>query len=78
MHERWVNHYDLKPDNVLDFPDGDGGIVVKIADLGLARRIGEQEVHGVQFRGMPAYMLSESLALHEHEAPMDIWSLGAR
>ena len=52
--------------------------MVKIADLGLARRIGEQEVHGVQFRGMPAYMLSESLALHEHEAPMDIWSLGAQ
>ncbi|RVW89381.1 Retrovirus-related Pol polyprotein from transposon RE1 [Vitis vinifera] len=35
------------PDNVLDFSDGDFGNVVKIVDLGLARRIEEQEVHGV-------------------------------
>ncbi|KAJ9693499.1 hypothetical protein PVL29_012329 [Vitis rotundifolia] len=78
MHERGVIHCNLKPDNVTDFPDGDGGNVVKIADHEVARRIGEQEVHRVQCRGTPAHMSLESLALHEHEAPMDISFLGAQ
>ncbi|KAL6329842.1 hypothetical protein AAG906_037942 [Vitis piasezkii] len=76
MHERGLTHCDLKPDNVLVFPGKDGGNVVKIADFGMARRDGEQEVLEVQFRGTAAYMSPESLAFQEYEAPMDVWSLG--
>ena len=76
MHERGLTHCDLKPDNVLVFPGKDGGNVVKIADFGMARRDGEQEVLEVRFRGTAAYMSPESLAFEEYEAPMDVWSLG--
>ncbi|RVX04522.1 Mitogen-activated protein kinase kinase kinase 17 [Vitis vinifera] len=76
MHERGLTHCDLKPDNVLVFPGKDGGNVVKIADFGMARRDGEQEVLEVRFRGTAAYMSPESLAFQEYEAPMDVWSLG--
>ena len=76
MHQKGVVHCDLKPDNVLVFPQVGGGNVVKITDFGLAKIDGEEEETPVSFRGTPAYMPPESLALKQYDPIMDIWSLG--
>ena len=36
LHGRGMVHNDLKPDNILLFPDGKGGFTAKLTDFGLA------------------------------------------
>ena len=77
MHRKGVAHCDLKPDNVLVFPEVDGGNVVKIADFGIAKIDGEEEAAPqAGFRGTPAYMSPESLAFRQHGPGMDVWAFG--
>lgn len=61
----------MKPQNILVFDNG----VVKIADLGLAKRRGEINREYV-CRGTPMYMSPESLTDNVYESPVDIWALG--
>ena len=77
IHEKGYVHCDIKPSNILIFPLEDGGNKVKIADFGLAKRIGEERALQLpQFSGTPAYMSPESVVCGEDEPPLDVWSLG--
>jgi serine/threonine protein kinase len=74
-------HHDLRPENVLVFPDADVGIW-KIADFGTARLYAQQCGHNRLFRRQaerdtdyraPDYELSND---RRHAALYDVWSFG--
>ncbi|HEV8537579.1 MAG TPA: protein kinase [Bacteroidota bacterium] len=72
-HEKGIIHGDIKPENILITGDG----TVKIADFGLARRIGQlisPESNTVS--GTVAYMSPEQLQGQPFDRSTDIWSLG--
>ncbi|KAI5063954.1 hypothetical protein GOP47_0020624 [Adiantum capillus-veneris] len=68
LHGQGVVHCDIKGKNILI-----GGTGVKVADLGSAKRIGQQE-HAM--RGTPLWMAPEVIMQEEQGFPSDIWSLG--
>ncbi|CAH8281025.1 unnamed protein product [Arabidopsis lyrata] len=74
IHANGFAHCDLKLGNILWFGDG----AVKIADFGLAKRIGEVTAinEGVQIRGTPLYMAPESVNDNEYGSEGDVWALG--
>ncbi|KAG7539435.1 Protein kinase domain [Arabidopsis suecica] len=74
IHGNGFAHCDLKLGNILLFGDG----AVKIADFGLAKRIGEVTAlnEGVQIRGTPLYMAPESVNDNEYGSEGDVWALG--
>lgn len=63
-------HRDIKPDNLMI---GEGG-VIKLADLGIAWRIGEETRF---FAATPAYASPEQCRGEEVDARSDLYSLGA-
>ncbi|KAK1363105.1 Serine carboxypeptidase 44 [Heracleum sosnowskyi] len=86
VHEKGFVHCDMKPGNILVFPcKHPSGLVkysLKLADFGSAKRAGETGFEfvdpctGYKNRGTLLYSSPESVVFGEHEAPMDIWSLG--
>ena len=46
-----VVHYDYKPENALVTADGDGNLVVKLADFGCCKNVGVD----TEYRGSPGY-----------------------
>lgn len=81
IHDKGFVHADLKPGNILAFPQPDGKMKLKITDFGLTRRSCEEEEayddYCVErrFRGTPIYMSPESV-YGQVKAPLDIWSVG--
>jgi serine/threonine-protein kinase len=73
-HERGVIHRDIKPDNIfLLRPDNR----VKLADFGIARITGEQQLTVAgQIFGTPSYMSPEQVLGKEIDARSDIFALG--
>ncbi|XP_021900536.1 mitogen-activated protein kinase kinase kinase 17-like [Carica papaya] len=78
-------HCDLKPENILVFPPVDGNSLchLKIADFGLSKEPGEEELEAAvgvswkfNFRGTPMYMSPDSLKNGSITPSLDIWSLG--
>lgn len=83
IHREGFVHMDLKPANILAFPQSSGGkMKLKIADFGLSKRYEKRDdeegvVFGLpKFRVTPKYMSSESIVLIEANSAFDIWSLG--
>ncbi|KAJ0104549.1 hypothetical protein Patl1_18263 [Pistacia atlantica] len=79
IHEKGYVHCDLKPANILVFPQKDGINSIKIADFGLAKEPNETlnpNCYKFRFRGTPIYMPPESVAFGEIDTALDIWSLG--
>ncbi|XP_065874906.1 mitogen-activated protein kinase kinase kinase 20 [Euphorbia lathyris] len=71
IHAKGFAHCDIKLQNLLLFENGE----VKIADFGLAKKLGEKQGR-LEFRGTPLYMSPESVNENEYESPCDIWALG--
>ncbi|XP_022152301.1 mitogen-activated protein kinase kinase kinase 17-like [Momordica charantia] len=86
IHDKGFVHGDLKPTNILAFPQSDGKMKLKIADFGLSKRCVHQDHEVVldtvtptskpKFKGTPIYMSPESVAFGSISPPCDIWSLG--
>jgi serine/threonine-protein kinase len=76
-HQKGLIHRDVKPKNVMFTPQG----VVKLADLGLARAIGDKEAAEAEAGkayGTPYYISPEQIRGEVNIGPQaDIYSLGA-
>lgn len=70
IHKESIFHRDIKPENIL-MQSGKP----KIADLGIARRLSENE-QATSGTGALAYMAPETLSEEGGGFPADIWSLG--
>jgi len=82
-HAVGVIHRDLKPDNVIIVPTGDGAEQVKLLDFGVAKLVHrDDEDFGLETAagsviGTPAYMSPEQAGGLVVDARSDIYSLGA-
>ena len=82
-HAVGVIHRDLKPDNVIVVPTGDGAELVKLLDFGVAKLLNrDDEDVGLETQagsviGTPAYMSPEQAGGTTVDVRSDIYSLGA-
>ena len=83
IHERRYVHVDIKPNNILVFPDDNGKLKLKlkITDFGLSKKCDEFEEVVIttnakpRFQGTPRYMSPESILFGKINTSLDIWSL---
>ncbi|CAD5214778.1 unnamed protein product [Bursaphelenchus okinawaensis] len=81
INKKGIVHRDLKPQNILlcnpphkkDFPIQE--IVIKLADFGFARVLGEGIMAGT-LCGSPMYMAPEVIMSQKYDAKADLWSIG--
>ncbi|KAI4386681.1 hypothetical protein MLD38_004593 [Melastoma candidum] len=73
VHSRGFVHCDVKPQNILLFPGRGGGAVAKLADFGLASRVGSRKGG---FRGTPFYVSPEAVNDGKCGPSWDVWAVG--
>jgi serine/threonine protein kinase len=71
-----IVHRDLKPENLFLTRRGDGSLLVKILDFGIAKVLSESTEVSQQVRGTPLYMAFEQAAGEAISPQTDIWALG--
>ncbi|CAN0877196.1 Mitogen-activated protein kinase kinase kinase 20 [Linum grandiflorum] len=77
IHSAGYTHCDIKPDNVLVFPDNYGSCQLKIADFGLAMETPDPDSpKSRNLRGTARYLPPESIVAGKVSPAMDIWALG--
>ncbi|HKH44790.1 MAG TPA: TonB family protein [Thermoanaerobaculia bacterium] len=79
LHRRGFVHRDISPDNLMLTRGPDGGPLVKLIDLGIAKSPRASD-HGLTqsgiFLGKPRYAAPEALEGHEVDARSDLYSFG--
>lgn len=79
LHRRGFVHRDIAPDNLMLTRGPDGGPLVKLIDLGIAKGPRPSD-HGLTgsgiFLGKPRYAAPEALEGHEVDARADLYSFG--
>ncbi len=75
-HARGVVHRDIKPANIMLSPDGTGGMMVKIADFGIARIENSSMTQVGTVMGTPSYMAPEQLRGETVDSRADLWAAG--
>jgi serine/threonine-protein kinase len=79
LHRRGFVHRDISPDNLMLTRGPDGGPLVKLIDLGIAKGPRPSD-HGLTgsgvFLGKPRYAAPEALEGHEVDARSDLYSFG--
>ncbi len=79
--EEGIVHRDIKPENVMLHDAGDGAIVVKLVDFGIAKRVSvtpepRLTYHGALV-GTPQYMAPEQIRGEEVDVRSDLYATGA-
>jgi serine/threonine-protein kinase len=74
-HDKAIVHCDVKPENIFLMP-GDGGVVPKLLDFGIARMLDspEQRIGTGAVLGTPDYMSPEQARGEDAGPASDIWS----
>lgn len=74
VHEHGIAHRDLKPENLLLTQDDRGQEIIKIADFGLSKDFGQEQLQ--TSCGTPDYVAPEVLLGEPYDMAVDIWSIG--
>ncbi|KAJ9449764.1 putative serine/threonine-protein kinase nek3 [Diplonema papillatum] len=72
LHERYILHRDLKPDNIFLTAGGS----VKVGDLGLATQLKHERDKAMTQCGTQVYMAPELLQGLPYDEKNDVWALG--
>jgi len=74
VHNHGIAHRDLKPENLLLVKDDTGNEIIKIADFGLSKDFGQEQLQ--TSCGTPDYVAPEVLMGEPYDVAVDVWSIG--
>lgn len=81
LHQNRIVHRDFKPANILISRDNGGRLIPKIADFGLSKLVGNDEIDSSDFdlsdgRGTPSYKAPEQIEGSRVSFNLDLWAFG--
>ena len=81
LHNHRIVHRDFKPANILISRDNEGKLIPKIADFGLSKLVGNEEIDNSDFdlsdgRGTPSYKAPEQIEGSRVSFNLDLWAFG--